>query len=100
MAAARTITVEVAYALPNEQSVVKLDLPEGATIEQAIQLSGLLQRHPEIDLSRNKVGIFGQVQKLDRVLVDHDRVEIYRPIICDPKEVRRQRAKSGSRSES
>jgi len=86
------IPVSVAYALPNEQVVLELDLEAGATIEDAVLKSGILDRFPEIDLSQNKVGIYGHVEPLSKQLVAKDRVEIYRAITCDPKEVRRQRA--------
>ncbi len=89
------INVEVMYALPNEQSLLKVKVPQGTTIEQAIRLSGVLDKHPEIDLAKNKLGIFGKLSKADAVLRDRDRVEIYRPLIADPKEIRRQRAEAG-----
>ncbi len=87
------ITVSVAYALPEEQVVLELKVEAGATIEKAVLQSGILQKYPEIDLSQNKVGIYGHVEPLSKQLVAKDRVEIYRAITCDPKEVRRQRAK-------
>jgi hypothetical protein len=86
------IDVEVAYATPEQQMIVILKLPEGATVEQAIQASGLLKRFPEIEGTDLKAGIFGSVCKLDQPLRQTDRVEIYRPLIQDPKEARRQRA--------
>jgi len=90
------INVEVAYALPDEQYIIPLSVDEGTTIEQAIELSGLLEHHPEIEVGKtNKAGIFGKAAKLDRVLQQGDRVEIYRPLIADPKEVRRKRAAEG-----
>lgn len=87
------ITVSVAYALPEQQVVLELELEQGATIEKAVLESGILQKFPEIDLTQNKVGIYGHVEPLTKELVMKDRVEIYRAITCDPKEVRRQRAK-------
>ena len=84
--------IEVAYAKPEEQVILSLEADSGITLEKAILLSGILQRFPEIDLVVNKVGIFGKVCKLDQVLRENDRVEIYRPLIADPKEARRQRA--------
>ena len=84
--------VEVAYATPEQQVIVTLKLPEGATVEQAIQASDLLNRFPEIDETDIKAGIFGSVCKLDQPLKQGDRVEIYRPLLHDPKEARRQRA--------
>lgn len=93
MAENKTILVEVAYAVPEDQVILEVEVPEGATAEEAVQRSGIIQRFPGIDLSRNKIGIFGKAQKQDQSLRHRDRVEIYRPITCDPKEVRRQRAK-------
>lgn len=93
MMEANQIPVEVAYALPNEQVILSFKVEDGATIKQAIEQSGVLDKYPQIDLEKDKVGIFGKTQKLDAVLQARDRIEIYRPITCDPKEVRRQRAK-------
>lgn len=88
----KLITVEVAYANPEQQVIIALEMPQGATVEQAIKTSGLLSRFPEIDQTTLKVGIFGSVCKLEQLLTQADRVEIYRPLIHDPKEARRQRA--------
>ncbi len=87
--------VEVIYALPNKQELVGLRLPEGSTLQQALEASGLLEKYPEIDLKKNKFGVFSKLSKLDTVLRERDRVEIYRPLIADPKEVRKQRAAEG-----
>lgn len=89
------IPVEVAYALPEQQLIIALRVPPETTAEQAITTSGILQKFPEIDLTSNKIGIFGKLVKLSTVLHEKDRVEIYRPLIADPKEVRRQRAAEG-----
>lgn len=89
------ITVEVAYALPTAQLIVPIRVQNGVTAECAIQASGILGKFPEIDLAVNKIGIFGKLTKLDTVLRHLDRVEIYRPLIADPKEVRKQRAADG-----
>ena len=89
------IAVEVAYATPEQQVLVALDLPENSTLETAIQASGLLARFPEINLSATAVGIFGKVCELNQSLKTGDRVEIYRALIHDPKEARRQRAAKG-----
>lgn len=89
------IIVEVAYARPNEQLIVPIKVAEGITAEQAIKSSGILDKFPEIDLAVNKVGIFGKLTKLETPLRHLDRVEIYRPLIADPKEVRKQRAADG-----
>lgn len=95
MTQALTIRVEVAYALPHKQALVSLHVAAGITVERAIQQSGVLSQFPEIDLAINKVGIFSKLVSLDAVLRDRDRVEIYRPLIADPKEIRRQRASAG-----
>lgn len=92
---AESIHIEIAYAKPARQEVIELKLPQGSTLQQAVEASGLLQRHAEIDLARAKVGIYGKLAKLDTVLRDRDRVEIYRPLIADPKAVRQQRAAEG-----
>ncbi|HTN94614.1 MAG TPA: RnfH family protein [Gallionella sp.] len=89
------VNIEVVYALPNEQILLKSCVPKGTTAAAAIQSSGVLARHPEIDLDRNKLGIFGKLVKSDTVLRDKDRIEIYRPLTADPKEVRRRRAEEG-----
>lgn len=91
------IFVEVAYAEPDEQVIIPLTVDEGCTIEQAIKLSGVLERFPNIDLTVNKVGVFSKLGKLDQVLREKDRVEIYRKLIADPKEVRKQRAAQGKK---
>lgn len=85
------LSVDVCYALPDAQTLIAVELPPGATLRQAIDASGILARHPEIDLAKLKVGIYGKLKPLDAVLVDHDRVEIYRPLIVDPKAARQRR---------
>jgi hypothetical protein len=92
---ATNINVEVVYALPMQQPLLQVRLAEGATVEDAIRASGVLDAFPEIDLAKNKVGIFSKPVKLDEKVRDKDRVEIYRPLIADPKEVRRKRAEEG-----
>lgn len=92
---AAAIQVEVVYALPAQQPLLRVQLAEGATVEDAIRASGVLETHPEIDLAKNKVGVFSKLVKLDEKVRDKDRVEIYRPLIADPKEVRRKRAEEG-----
>ena len=89
------MNIEVLYALPHEQVLLKVLAAQGATVSEAIRLSGVLEKHPEIDLEKNKLGIYGKLSKADAVLRDKDRVEIYRPLIADPKEIRRQRAQEG-----
>ncbi len=89
------INVEVAYALADKQTLIPLALEEGSTAQQAIDSSGVLSQYPEIDLAKNRIGIFGKLCKLNTVLREKDRVEIYRPLIADPKAVRKKRAQEG-----
>jgi hypothetical protein len=89
------IPVEVAYALAERQLILGLDVAPDATLEAVIRASGILDKFPEIDLDKNKVGVFGKPGKLGDTLHAGDRVEIYRPLIADPKEVRKQRAAQG-----
>ncbi|MGP8306420.1 RnfH family protein [Vibrio sp. YIC-376] len=86
------IHVEVVYALPHEQRVFNLVVNKHETVEEIISLSGVLELYPEIDLSKNKVGVFSRNVKLDATVRDRDRIEIYRPLLADPKEIRRKRA--------
>lgn len=86
------ITVEVAYALPDEQAIIQLQVSPDADIRTIIMQSGILERFPEIDLEDSKVGIFSKLAKYTDTLHHGDRIEIYRPLIADPKEVRKQRA--------
>lgn len=92
--AADMITVEVAYALPQVQTMIALDVKNGTTAAEAIALSGILDSYPEIKkrIGNYKLGIFGKIVSGDTVLRAMDRVEIYRPLIANPKEARRQRA--------
>lgn len=85
------IQVQVCYAAHDTQILVDLTAPLGTTLHQAITQSGMLRRAPEIDLTVSRVGIFGKLKALDAVLRNCDRVEIYRPLIADPKESRRKR---------
>ena len=89
------LDIEVAYATPQEQVVLKLESDAGVTVQQAIERSGILDRFPEIDLKQNKVGVFGKAAPLNKELSNGDRVEIYRPLIADPKEARKKRAAEG-----
>lgn len=91
------IDVEVAYARPDTQLILKVRVPHNATLEQAVRESGMLERFPEIDLAASELGIFGKLNKANATLRNGDRVEIYRPLIADPKEVRKQRAAAGKR---
>lgn len=86
------INVEVIYALPKEQITFTVSVEQGATAQQAIEASGILAKYPEIELNKNKLGIYSRLIKLDTVLQDGERVEIYRPLIADPKEMRKRRA--------
>lgn len=70
-------------------------MKQGITAEEAIKASGIIKKFPEIDLSTNQIGIFGKLTQLDHVMRERDRIEIYRPLIADPKEIRRQRAAEG-----
>ncbi len=89
------IKIELVYALPAVQTLLKLEVPKASTIADAIRLSGILDKHPEIDLDKGRFGIFGKLSKTDTVLREKDRIEIYRPLLADPKEVRRRRAEEG-----
>ena len=91
------IDVEVAYARGDSQQILNLWVTPGTTFEQAVEQSGILQMFPEIDLSVNKVGVFGKLAKKTAELKAGDRVEIYRPLIADPKEVRRKREADGKK---
>jgi hypothetical protein len=82
--------VGVAYADKFKQTWLKLDVPDGSTVQDAILRSGILDQFPEIDLDRNAVGIFGKITRLDAPLADGNRVEIYRPITADPETVERR----------
>jgi len=85
------IRVTVVIAWPDQATEVALALPPGATVADALAESRLASRHPEIDVARSAVGIFGRRVARDRVLADGDRVEVYRPLVADPKEARRRR---------
>jgi len=87
-----SLSVEVVYALPWREDAVSLTLATGATAADAVRVSGLLERHPEIDLARQKIGIHGRVVEETALLRDGDRIEIYRPLPVDAKEARRRRA--------
>ena len=89
------IIVEVAYALPEKQTLLAIDFEEGLTVKDAIIQSAILEEYPEINLDGVKVGLFGKFTTMDAVLRDKDRVEIYRPLLADPKDIRKQRAAKG-----
>ncbi|MCG7899467.1 MAG: RnfH family protein [Candidatus Thiodiazotropha lotti] len=84
------MNIGVAYADKFKQLWLKLDVPDGSTVRQAIEKSGLLDQFPEIDLSRQKVGIFGKIAKLDAVVEEGSRIEVYREITADPELVERR----------
>ena len=85
--------IEVAYATPQRQALVAIEVAPGCTLRQAIERSGILAQFPEISLERCKVGVFGRLRQLDDTVEAGDRVEIYRPLTADPKQARRLRAK-------
>jgi putative ubiquitin-RnfH superfamily antitoxin RatB of RatAB toxin-antitoxin module len=89
------ISIELVYALADKQTLLTFDVPQGTTLGQAVELSGIRAKHPEIDTVKGKFGIFSKLTKPDVVLREKDRIEIYRPLIADPKEVRRKRAEEG-----
>lgn len=89
------IQVEVVFAKVSEQALLAVEGDKGMTVREAVERSGILRRFPEIDLDVNKVGVFGKVAKLDQTLDTGDRVEIYRPLIADPKAQRKKRAAEG-----
>ncbi len=95
--------VAVVYALPHEQDYVELEVPQGATVLDAVHLSGILERHPEIDLSVNRLGIYAKLVKPDQPLNEGDRVEIYRPLqkrARDPHAVDEKKARIRARKQA
>jgi putative ubiquitin-RnfH superfamily antitoxin RatB of RatAB toxin-antitoxin module len=90
----KTMVVEVAYALPHKQKILSLSVSEGATVRQAVIQSGIDTHFPEVDVQTCAVGVFGKAvtKPEERVLNSGERIEIYRPLIADPKEIRKQRA--------
>ncbi len=97
MSPEKTWRVEVAYATPSRQEVIEVSVPPGATVEQVIRASGILERFPDIDLARQRVGVFGEKVRLHDPVRDRERVEIYRPLVADPKQARRDRAVRGGK---
>ena len=91
----KKIMIEVAYALPDKQIIIPVLVAEGISVKEGIELSGVLTKFKGIDLSSNLVGIFGKLTTLDKILRNLDRIEIYRPLAADPKEIRRKRAAEG-----
>jgi len=92
--------VEVAYALPDKQSLISIQIKNGSTLKEAIEASGILETFEQIDLSKDRVGIFAKFASLDTILRDKDRVEIYRPLVADPKKARKDRAAEGKAMQS
>jgi putative ubiquitin-RnfH superfamily antitoxin RatB of RatAB toxin-antitoxin module len=89
---AETINVEVVHARPDKQALLSVQVPAGTTVAEAIELSGIRQEFPDLEVDPGRLGIFSQKARPGDVLRDGDRVEIYRPLIADPKEARRRRA--------
>ena len=90
-----TIEVEVAYAWPERQLILPVEVPRGTTAIEAVRLSGIEEQFPEIEPGKNRLGVFGKLCKQDRPLIAGDRVEIYRPLIVDPRTARRELAAAG-----
>ena len=93
-----TAHIQLCYALPEKAVVIDLDVEVGCTLEEIVGKSGLLAQFPEIDLSKNKLGIYGKLKPLDTVAREGDRIEIYRTLQADPMESRRRRAQHKTRS--
>jgi len=91
----KKILIEVVYALPEEQTLLAFEVDDGITAQEVLDQSGILEQYPEINLEKQKVGLFGKIIKLDHRVREKDRIEIYRPLIADPKEVRKKRAAEG-----
>ena len=94
MAEIRSIAIEVVCALPERQRLLRLSVPYGTKMREAVELSGIAAHFPELDLRQSPLGVFGKAvaNPEERVLEEGERVEVYRPLIADPKEVRKQRA--------
>ena len=97
MSGQNLLRVEVVYALRERQVLLALEVEEGTSAKQAIERSGILRQFPQIDLARDGIGVFGKAVPLDTPLRDGDRVEIYRPLLADPKQARRERAQRSPR---
>ena len=91
------MNIEVVYGYTDRQTLLSVDVDASVTVEEAIKASGILDHFDDIDLSVNKVGVFGKMTKLNATLKEGDRIEIYRPLLADPKEVRRRRAAEGKK---
>ncbi len=95
MANADIIHVEIAYAEPQHQAIIPMDVPSGTTVMEAVRHSGIVDEFPQLDVDKCKLGIFGKLGQPEQLLKNGDRVELYRPLIADPKEVRRKLALEG-----
>ncbi len=87
------ISIEVVYARPDQQLLLQVQVPAGSTIQYAIECSGMMSHFPEIDLAKQKVGVFSKQRELSDVIHAGERIEIYRPLTIDPKDARRAKAK-------
>ena len=90
-----TTMIEIAYATPERQEIVECEIVQGTSVREAVKQSNIDEYFPEIDLENCDLGVFGKIVEPTYELVDGDRIEIYRPLIADPKEIRRQRAAQG-----
>ena len=86
------IDIEVVYGIPTKQVLLSVSVPEGSSIEECLKLSEITKYFPEIIINEAKVGIFSHLEKLSTIIKEWDRIEIYRPLIADPKEMRKLRA--------
>jgi putative ubiquitin-RnfH superfamily antitoxin RatB of RatAB toxin-antitoxin module len=93
----KRLRVEVAYALPERQVLLELEVPDGTTVGETIEQSGVLDRCPGLQIRRGQVGVFGRAVGLDARVRDGDRVEIYRPLVASPADARRERARKPPR---
>lgn len=102
MVAEQGITVEVAYALPEKQKIIRLTVPAGTTVLEAAHLSGITEHFPGLDIDASNLGVFGKSvpKPAERELAEGERVEIYRPLIADPKEIRKRRAAQAKAAQS
>ncbi len=91
------LAVEVVYALPEEQTLLSVMVEDGATVKDVILQSTILQEYPDLNIDSLTVGLFGKATKMTQVVREKDRVEIYRPLIADPKEVRKRKAAEGKK---
>ena len=96
----QAVQVEVCHALPQKQTLLRLTLPAGTTLGEAVAASGILQRHPKIDLGRDRIGVFGRLRGLDETVSEGDRIEIYRALPDDPKNLRHRRVKEQRRADA